>query len=66
MDRHGVENLELSAIQALTGFLVTYASIIAPDTSKTLSRSLLWRTGRSATLILFVHLAYKRFFYGIR
>ena len=50
-----MENLELSAIQTLTGFIVTHASIITPDTSRTLSRSLLWRTGRSATLILYVY-----------
>ena len=52
MDEHGVENLELSAIQTLTGFLVTYASIITPDTSRALSCSALQRTGRSATLVL--------------
>lgn len=51
MDLHGVENLELPAIQTLTGFFVTHASILTPDTSRTLSPSLLRRTGRSATLV---------------
>lgn len=49
MDLHGVENLELSAIQTLTGFFVTHASILTPDTSRTLSPPLPRRTGRSAT-----------------
>ena len=52
MDLHGVENLELPAIQTLTGFFVHHASILTPDTSGTLSPSLIRRTGRSATLVL--------------
>ncbi len=51
MDLHGVENLELSAIQTLTGLFVTHASILTPDTSRTLSPPPLRRTGRSATLV---------------
>ena len=57
-----MENLELSAIQSLTGFIVTHASIITPDTSKVLSHSFLWLTGRSATLVLFVLFMLSTFF----